>query len=57
MVAHAYPPTLKAFNTASGKSGKFYSLPALARTYPNVERLPVSMRIVLDPLPVAAWTA
>ncbi|MBL8526491.1 MAG: aconitate hydratase [Burkholderiales bacterium] len=28
--------------------GKFYSLPALAETYPSVKRLPVSIRIVLE---------
>jgi aconitate hydratase len=45
---HAFASTLKNFKTASGKSGKFYSLPALARQYPNVSRLPVSLRIVLE---------
>ncbi|MBS0445939.1 MAG: aconitate hydratase [Proteobacteria bacterium] len=46
--AHAYAKTLKTFKTASGKEGQFYSLPALAKTYPNVSRLPVSIRIVLE---------
>ena len=46
--AHAFAKTLKTFKTASGKEGRFYSLPALARTYPNVSRLPISMRIVLE---------
>jgi aconitate hydratase len=45
---HAYAKTLKTFKTASGKEGRFYSLPALARTFPNVSRMPVSMRIVLE---------
>nr|WP_315479987.1 aconitate hydratase [uncultured Rhodoferax sp.] len=45
---HAFASTLKNFKTASGKAGKFYSLPALAKQYPNVSRLPVSMRIVLE---------
>jgi aconitate hydratase len=45
---HAFAPTLKSFKTASGKTGKFYSLPALAKEFPNVSRLPVSMRIVLE---------
>ena len=31
---HAFAKTLKPFKTASGKSGKFYSLPELAKTYP-----------------------
>ena len=45
---HAFAKTLKTFRTASGKEGRFYSLPALAKTLPNVSRLPVSMRIVLE---------
>ena len=40
--------TLKDFKMESGKTGKFYSLPALARKFPNVNRLPVSIRIVLE---------
>ncbi|MEF7613289.1 aconitate hydratase [Aquincola sp. MAHUQ-54] len=46
--AHAFSKTLKTFTTASGKSGRFFSLPQLAKTYPNVNRLPVSIRIVLE---------
>ncbi len=46
--AHAFADTLQSFRTASGKDGKFYSLPALARRFPNVLRLPVSLRIVLE---------
>jgi len=45
---HAFPSTLKSFKTASGKTGKFYSLPELAKQFPKVARLPVSMRIVLE---------
>ncbi|RKJ96197.1 aconitate hydratase [Alicycliphilus denitrificans] len=45
---HAFASTLKTFTMASGKKGKFYSLPALARKYPGVGRLPVSIRIVLE---------
>ncbi|MGD9944207.1 MAG: aconitate hydratase AcnA [Burkholderiaceae bacterium] len=40
--------TLKEFKLNSGKSGQFYSLPALARKFPNVKKLPVSIRIVLE---------
>ncbi len=47
-VRHAFASTLKNFKTASGKAGQFYSLPALARKYPNIKRLPVSIRIVLE---------
>ena len=46
--AHAFASTRKTFKTASGKSGQFYSLPALARKYPNINRLPVSIRMVLE---------
>ncbi len=45
---HAFPSTRKTFTTASGRGGDFYSLPALARRYPNVARLPHSLRIVLE---------
>src|SRR6187402_1974738 len=40
--------TLKSFQPAAGKTGQYYSLPALAATFPNVKRLPVSIRIVLE---------
>jgi aconitate hydratase len=45
---HAFANTLRTFKTASGKTGSFYSLPELQKTYPNVARLPVSIRIVLE---------
>ncbi|MCH2241173.1 MAG: aconitate hydratase AcnA [Aquabacterium sp.] len=45
---HAFAKTLKTFTTASGKTGQFYSLPELARQFPNVSRLPVSIRLVLE---------
>jgi aconitate hydratase len=47
-MAHNAFKTLKDFELKSGKTGQFYSLPALARTFPNVARLPVSIRIVLE---------
>jgi aconitate hydratase len=40
--------TLKTFQPVPGKSGQYYSLPALAKTFPNVKRLPVSIRVVLE---------
>jgi len=46
--AHAFASTLKNFKTASGKAGRFHSLPELAKKYPNVNKLPVSIRIVLE---------
>ncbi|HEY1103911.1 MAG TPA: aconitase family protein, partial [Burkholderiaceae bacterium] len=47
-MAHVFASTLKTFKTTSGKTGKFYSLPALAKQFPEVSRLPVSIRIVLE---------
>ena len=41
--------TLQEFKPGSGKTGKFYSLPALQRAgFPNLSRLPISIRIVLE---------
>ncbi len=45
---HAFSSTLQSFQTASGKEGRFYSLPELAQQFPSVRRLPVSLRIVLE---------
>ena len=45
---HAFANTLKSFETDGGKKGKFYSLPALAKQFPEIKRLPVSIRIVLE---------
>jgi aconitate hydratase len=45
---HVYVNMLKTFAMPSGKIGRLYSLPALAKQFPNVNRLPVSMRIVLE---------
>ncbi|MDP3850332.1 MAG: aconitate hydratase [Luteolibacter sp.] len=43
--------TLRTFTTGSGSEGKFHSLPALAEQgFPNLYRLPVSIRIVLESL-------
>jgi aconitate hydratase len=47
-MTHNLFDTLKEFKTGGGRSGKFYSLPQLAKTFPNVDRLPVSIRIVLE---------
>jgi aconitate hydratase len=40
--------TFKTFTTSTGKTASLYSLPALAATFPNVKRLPVSLRVVLE---------
>ena len=45
---HAFAKTQKTFRTERGVEGGFYSLPALAKIMPNVARLPVSLRIVLE---------
>src|SRR5688572_4224530 len=47
-VANLYATTLRSFRIGSKGSGQFCSLPALAEIHPNVERLPVSLRIVLE---------
>ena len=46
--SHAFASTLQTFRTGSGKTGKFYSLPALSAQFPAIRRLPVSVRIVLE---------
>jgi aconitate hydratase len=46
--SHPFANTVKTFKTASGKSGRLYSLPALAKQFPDIKRLPVSLRIVLE---------
>jgi aconitate hydratase len=45
---HAFEHTLQSFKLGAGKTGRFYSLPELAKQYPKINRLPVSMRIVLE---------
>ena len=47
-MAHAFASTLQSFTTASGTAGNYYALPELAKQFPNVARLPVSLRIVLE---------
>src|SRR6186997_1985337 len=47
-MAHNAFNTLKSFQPSAGKTGQYYSLPALAQTFPNIKRLPVSIRIVLE---------
>jgi aconitate hydratase len=43
--------TLRTFTTGTGAPGQFHSLPALAEQgFPNLSRLPVSIRIVLESL-------
>src|SRR5262245_24309906 len=43
-----FAATQQSFRIGSSAQGKLASLPALARQFPNVKRLPVSLRIVLE---------
>ncbi|SIQ84626.1 aconitate hydratase AcnA [Pseudacidovorax sp. RU35E] len=45
---HVFASALKTFKTASGRQGKYWSLPELAKQFPNIAKLPVSIRIVLE---------
>jgi aconitate hydratase len=47
-MTHPFARTQKTFTTPAGKIGRFFSLPALASSYPAVKRLPHSLRIVLE---------
>jgi aconitate hydratase len=48
-MSHNLHNTLQEFKLASGKTGKFYSLPALEKAgLGKISRLPVSIRIVLE---------
>jgi aconitate hydratase len=47
-VSHSFANTRQTFTTASGKSADFFSLPELSKTYPQIKRLPLSIRIVLE---------
>src|SRR5258708_15965046 len=48
-MSHNLFNTLQEFKMASGKTGKFYSLPALEKALgARIARLPVSIRIVLE---------
>ena len=43
-MTHAFAHTRKPL----GKKGSFFSLPELAKQYPSVNRMPISMRVVLE---------
>ena len=48
-MAHNLHQSLQQFRTASGKNGRYYSLPALEKAgIGKISRLPVSIRIVLE---------
>ena len=44
---HPFAKTLKTFRSGAAQL-RFHSLPELARQFPNIARLPVSLRIVLE---------
>ena len=46
--SHAFADTVEHFKTSSGREGLLYSLPALAKRFPQIHRLPISIRIVLE---------
>ncbi|HEY6511353.1 MAG TPA: hypothetical protein VI032_05210, partial [Burkholderiaceae bacterium] len=46
--AHAFATTQQRLRIGSAAQGSLFSLPALAKQFPNVARLPVSLRIVLE---------
>ena len=45
---HPFANTRQTFTTSSGKSADFFSLPELSKTHPQIKRLPLSIRIVLE---------
>ncbi|QPF73404.1 aconitate hydratase AcnA [Roseateles sp. DAIF2] len=45
---HAFANTIAEFQTPSGRGGRYFSLPKLSKQFPQVKRLPVSLRIVLE---------
>ncbi|WP_295540024.1 aconitate hydratase AcnA [uncultured Pseudacidovorax sp.] len=45
---HVFASTLKTFKTAAGRQGRYWSLPELTKQFPNIAKLPVSIRIVLE---------
>ncbi len=47
-MTHNLHSTRQPFAAGKGKTATLYSLPALAKTYPSVNRLPVTIRIVLE---------
>ncbi|HET7527716.1 MAG TPA: aconitase family protein, partial [Burkholderiaceae bacterium] len=48
MTTSPFATTQQSFRIGSKAQGKFCSLPELAKQFPNVKRLPVSLRIVLE---------
>ena len=47
-MAHNLYDTRQQLTLKSGKTATYYSLPKLAEAFPNVKRLPISIRIVLE---------
>ena len=47
-MSHAFASTLQPLALGQGRQGQLYSLPELTKQFPNIARLPVSLRIVLE---------
>jgi aconitate hydratase len=47
-MSNAFAHTLQSFKAGLARGGQFYSLPELAREIPNISRLPLSLRVVLE---------
>jgi aconitate hydratase len=47
-MTHAYANTVKPLAIGKSKKARYFSLPELAKQFPNVRRMPISMRIVLE---------
>ncbi|MCV2363951.1 aconitate hydratase AcnA [Paucibacter sp. DJ1R-11] len=47
---HPFASTVRHFQFGKARSGRLYSLPALAEQFPQIDRLPVSLRIMLESL-------
>ena len=46
--SHAFAATQQPLRIGSAAHGRYFSLPELAKQFPNVSRMPVSLRIVLE---------
>ena len=47
-MSHPFADTLKTLPLPNGRLARYHALPELAQRFPNVNRLPVSLRIVLE---------
>ena len=54
-MSHNLHNTHQTLTLKSGKTANFYSLPKLAEAFPNVKRLPVSIRLVICSSRKTCW--